>query len=217
MSGQALAQAPWPAAADALGAGHFFYPDLDVYESQYRGRSLERLSIEGASSDPGNWLASPRNPGPSPGSINAVTDATPRPVVLSHLVMQDSDEDPVLRANEVIRVIIQVSTTNGLGNVQLDWWVDDIESFSESRTTSNMVYLGNAQYTGLIPGLANRSILRTRIRADLGSGLELLSPRPDGRAFTPVRARQRAAWPRWAAAWAPAPLTTTTTASRTCT
>lgn len=171
---------PWAISADALGAGSDFH-GINRYQYQYKGRSLERVSVSGGSNDAANWLASPLPAGPSPGAANAVVRAVPKPVVVAFSVLQNADESPVIRAAQPVKVDVTFSSVEGLGSVQLEWFVDDINSTSEPRNTIAMNALGNGRFTvsTAIPGQANRSIIRWRIKADRGEGVEIVSPRPD--------------------------------------
>src|SRR6185436_5265568 len=71
---------PWAIGANALGADDE-WTGLNSSNFQYRGRSLERVSVNWAANDPANWLASPAPGNPSPGLPNAATRPIPRPVV----------------------------------------------------------------------------------------------------------------------------------------
>jgi hypothetical protein len=186
---------PWPSSADALGANNDFL-GFAVTPYQYKGRSLQRVSPTAGSNDPANWLASPLSPGPTPGSANAVTLATPRPVVVALTAVQASNESPVIRSGQAVTVTATFSSTVSLSNVQLEWWVDNIEVFNETRTTIAMNAIGNGQYVTAtaIPGQADRSIVRYRIKADRGIGLENVSPRADDMAIVPVSATTKEAW-----------------------
>src|SRR4030095_12807340 len=120
--------------------------------------------------DPANWLASPLSPGPTPGSANAVTRVVPKPVVVSLLAAQASDESQTIRASEPVEVDAYFSGTTALSSVEVAWFVDDIESTSETRTAIAMNDLGNGHWatSAPIPGQANRSVVRWRIRANRG-------------------------------------------------
>ena len=187
---------PWAIAADGLGAGAFFQ-GFSLYPYQYKGRSLQRVSPTALSNDPANWLASPLSPGPTPGSANAVTRTVPKPVVVSFLAAQASDESQTIRASEPVKVDAYFSGTTALSSVQVEWFVDDIESTSETRTTIAMNDLGNGHWatSAPIPGQIDRSVVRWRIRADRGDGIETVSPRADDPQIAPIGAGgAREAW-----------------------
>jgi hypothetical protein len=141
---------PWAIAADGLGAGSAFQGS-SLYPYQYKGRSLQRVSPTALSNDPANWLASPLSPGPTPGSANAVTRVVPKPVVVSLLAAQASDESQTIRASEPVKVDAYFSGTTALSSVQVEWFVDDIESTSETRTTIAMNDLGNGHWATSAP------------------------------------------------------------------
>ncbi len=178
---------PWTSSADALGAGPSFL-GFDRYPYQYRGRSLERVSTTALSNDAANWLASPLAPGPSPNAANAVTRTTPKPVIVSYSVLQASDESAVIRASQPVELDVFFSSTEALSGVELEWFVDSVEITNEPRATISMTPLGNGRYTvaSPIPGQVDRSVVRWRIRADRGSGAEIVSPRADDPQIAPI-------------------------------
>ena len=73
-----------------------------------------------------------------------------------------------------------------LSNVQVEYFLDNLNAFGETRNLVTMTALANGQYTATIPGQASRSILRYRIRADRGDGSEVVAPRADDPAVVPV-------------------------------
>jgi hypothetical protein len=175
------AEFPWAISADALGADEE-WTGLRMEDYQYRGRSLERVSLTHPANDPANWLASPLPGNPSPGRPNAVRRSVPRPVVLQFSVAQDSDEAPLIRANQPARLHCGFSSTDGLSNVRVEWFVDDIDRTDETRQTVLMSADGppsGGRYTAVLPGQPNRSIIRFRFLADRGAGIETVSPRHD--------------------------------------
>jgi hypothetical protein len=52
-----------------------------------------------------NWLASPLATGPTPGAPSTARGLTPKPIVTSFSVSQLSDDAPVIRQNQPVRVI----------------------------------------------------------------------------------------------------------------
>ena len=187
---------PWPTSADALGAGDDFTL-LDSATYQYKGRSLERVSVTALSNDPANWLASPLALGPTPGSANAVTRAIPQPVVVGFSTVQASDEAPIIGATQPVRLSCTFSGTAALSQVQVESFVDAIDgptAYSEPRSTVAMTDLGNGQFTALLEGQTGRSVVRWRIKADRGDGLETIFPRQDDTAIVPVDVKSREAW-----------------------
>lgn len=172
---------PWAISADALGAGPDF-TGLNPADYQYRGRSLERVSITYPANDPANWLASPLPGNPSPGRPNAVSRSVPKPVVIHYSVQQQADEAAIIRAGQPVLLSTRFSGTNQLANVRIEWFVDDINRTNEPHTVSAMNPEGlpaDARFNAILPGQADRSIVRYRFLADRGDGLEVVSPRPD--------------------------------------
>ena len=172
---------PWPISADALGAEDEF-TGLDSSQYQYRGRSLERVSFTHSANDPANWLASPLAAGPSPGRSNAAQRRAPRPVVISFGVAQQKDGAKIIRANEPVRIDCAFSGTNELDAVAIESFVDDIDLSNEPRFLVPMVLTKDGapgRFTALLPGHADRSVVRFRIRANRGGGDETVSPRAD--------------------------------------
>jgi Calx-beta domain/Lamin Tail Domain/CotH kinase protein len=176
---------PWATGADELGAQDRF-TGLDSKAFQYKGRSLQRVSSAWRSNDPANWLASPLSPGPTPGAGQAVARAVPQPVVAGYSVTQVSNGAPIIRAGQQAKVVVAFTDTTALGNVQIQYFVDNINSFSETRIAVNTTSLGNGAFSATLPAQANRSIVRFRILADRGSGQEVVSPRADDAAVSPV-------------------------------
>ncbi len=172
---------PWAIAANALGAEDD-WTGIDGTRHQYRGRSLERVSLTWPGNDPANWLASPLAAGPSPGRENAVTLAGPRPVVTTVRAVQDSTGSILIRAAQPVRVEAQFSTGGaGVGNVQVEYFRDIISSTTETRTILSMTPVAGQPglWRANVPGQIDRSILRYRILADRGAGVQTVSPRAD--------------------------------------
>lgn len=185
---------PWAIAADGLGETQKSWTLIDTSLYQYKGRSLERVSVTASSNDPANWLASPLAAGPSPGAANAVTRAAPKPVVTAFSVAQVSDGSATIRAGESVRVSCTFSATTGVTNVQTEYFIDNIESFSEPRTQLAMTALGNGNFTATLPGQGDRTVVRFRFLADRGDGLEPVSPRLDDALIVPVGPSAREGW-----------------------
>lgn len=175
---------PWPASADAFGAQDRF-TGLTSSNYQYKGRSLQRVSMSWASGDPANWLASPLT-GPTPGAAQAVTRTVPKPVIISQSAVQTDDEATIVRAGNEVTVNCVFSSTESLSNVTLEYFIDLVNSTSETRTSVVMTDLGDGSYTGTIPGQTDRSVVRYRFKANRGDGLEVVSPREDDPQIAPV-------------------------------
>ncbi len=187
---------PWPNSPDALGAGDDFTL-LNSANYQYKGRSLQRVSSNAEANDPANWLASPIGSAPTPGAANAVSLSVPKPVVVAYSAVQQSDDSATIRATQVVRVAAQFSNTAGLTNVQLEYFIDAIDgatAYSEPRTSVAMTALGNNQFSATIPGQADRSVVRWRVKANRGDGAEPVFPRTDDAAIVPVGVSTRESW-----------------------
>ncbi len=176
---------PWPTAADALGAQERF-TGLKNITYQYKGRSLQRVSVTSPGNDPANWLASPLLPGPTPGGAQAVSLGVPKPIVIGQNVVQDSDGEEIVRANEPARVTATFSSTESLTGVQVEFFQDDVNTVSETRASLNMTSVGGGVYTAVLPPRGDRAIVRYRIRANRGDGLEIVSPRADDAKVAPT-------------------------------
>ncbi len=171
---------PWPNTPDAMGADQE-WTGIDPSTRQYRGRSLERVSAAAPSDDPANWVASPLQGNPSPGRVNAASQAAPRPVVVALSCVQRTDGQRILRAGEDIRVEVAFSAADGVASPQLEWFVENVDATNEvvTRVVMSPVGIGTGRYLADIPGRTNRSLVRYRIRADRGAGDEVVSPRSD--------------------------------------
>ena len=192
---------PWAISANALGADDDF-TGLNSPAYQYKGRSLQRVSATASSNDPANWVAVRPVLGattfadlPTPGAANIVTRAVPKPVVTGYSVVQTADNATIIRATNTVKITCSFSSTASLTNVQVEYFLDNMNAFGEARTLLAMTALGNGQYTATLPGRANRSIVRWRIKADRGEGLELVAPRADDPAVVQVGAPTYSATP----------------------
>ncbi len=174
------ADSPWPISADALGADDE-WTGLTSRSYQYRGRSLERVSFSSPSDDPSNWLASPLAPGPSPGKPNAVNLEKPRPIILTQEA-RAVDGSVLIRSNQAVRVECVFNSGDGVRNIQLEWYREDLNATSKPATLQPLWPVGSGQdarFQTDVPAQTNRTIVRYRIRADRGAGDEVVSPRPD--------------------------------------
>jgi len=185
---------PWPITADALGANDDF-TGFDSLAYQYKGRSLQRVSATASANDPANWIAArPATGGasfadlPTPGSANLISRPQPKPVVVAVSALQATDNAVLIRASAPVRVTCSFSSTATLSNVQVEYFLDrmDANGFGEARVSVPMTLGGNGQYTAPLPGQINRTLVRYRIVADRGEGVELVSPRADDPAMVQV-------------------------------
>ena len=172
---------PWAIGANAMGAEND-WTGLNEALHQYRGRSLERVSVSWAPNDPANWLASPVATGPSPGRANAVNLAVPLPVALTVSAVQETTGSIIVRAAEPVKIEVRFSSDGaGIANVQIEYFRDDINATSELKTLlpMNPVAGQPGLWRASVPGQTVRSIMRYRILGDLGTGLQTVSPRAD--------------------------------------
>jgi len=172
--------APWPIAANSLGA-EADWTGISELSHQYRGRSLERISMTWGSHDPANWLASPLTPGPSPGRPNAVSLPQPFPVVTQFRALSPTGS-VLIRANEAVTVEATLSPhPNPPAQLQLEYFRDDINATSEARTVLSMAAVADqpGKWRATVPGQASRSIMRYRFLAVRTGAPEVISPRPD--------------------------------------
>ena len=176
---------PWPNSADALGAQPRF-TGLDLHPYQYQGRSLQRVSATWSGNDPANWLASPLASGPTPGAPQAVTRAIPQPVVVGLSAVQATDGAAVIRSNQPAKITATFCSTDSLSAVRVEYFQDDPESTSEPRPVVAMTAIGGGTYTATLPGFPDRTILRYRILANRGNGVEVVSPRADDAQVAPL-------------------------------
>ena len=174
---------PWAQCADALGASDAF-TGLSSTNYQYKGRSLQRVSVTWPSSDPANWLASPLT-GPTPGAAQAVTRTIPKPVVVAYTAAQTSDGATIIRSSQTVTVNCTCSATNSLSNVMLEYSLENVNLTNQTHTSVAMTNVTGATYTVTSPGQTNRSVVRYRFKADRGDGLEVVPPRSCWAAWWP--------------------------------
>ncbi len=172
---------PWPISADALGVGQR-WSGIDPLEHQYRGRSLERVSLTHDGQDAANWIASPLEDGPSPGRPNLVSNALAKSIVTECLVTRKRDGNRVISPNETVLIEVSFSSLVGLGQVFIEYFVDDIDLADEAVSRFTMIPLADHvghRFGVTLPGEKERSVVRYRILADRGEGLETVYPRRD--------------------------------------
>ena len=184
---------PWPTGANALGAAED-WTLISPAAYQYKGRSLERVSSKANSSDPANWLASPLGSAPTPGAVSAVSQDVPAPVGLGFTALQSADDAYLIRSTNTVRVTFTLTSTAGLFNPQLEYFVDNVNSFSETHQFLSLTSIGNGQFTAVLPAQADRSVVRYRMLGNLGAGSVQLVPRLDDTRIVPVSFTGREAW-----------------------
>lgn len=179
---------PWPVAADALGAGRSWLNNdlLPLEDHRFRGYSLERVNTDIPAGFTFNWALSPLD-GATPGKANASAREVPLTIV------EDIDIDPVtpvegddlIRQNQEVRVTVEFSPSSFDGQAQLEWFVEDLASNNEEKNTIALkddgqdgdLVAGDRIFSAIIPRQTNNSVVRYRVHADRGDGLEQLAPR----------------------------------------
>jgi hypothetical protein len=157
---------PWPVAADALGASEkWLRPEqLPLEAHRHRGHSLERLSLEVPGTEVANWAPSPLD-GATPGRANTERADAPPPVPIALDRIGDD-------------LHVDFAPTGTLGAVELEWFVDDVAVAGEPTSRVAMTDQGERRYRVTLPPQPEGAIVRYRVHADRGAGLELVSPRP---------------------------------------
>jgi hypothetical protein len=171
---------PWPIAADALGAGESWLKAewLPLADHQYRGVSLERVSLLVGGEEVSNWVPSDLDAA-SPGRAFAGARDVPLPILIAKQASTPSP-DPLIRAGEAVTLDLDFSVFGTLTNVYVDYFVDDLEAVGEPITS---IAVPDADFIGRsvavqLPGQPDNSIVRYAVYGDRGAGVELISPRP---------------------------------------
>jgi len=171
------AQFPWPIGPDSIGAGPK-WTGIDPMKHQFRGMSLERINFSLPGSDPANWVASPLEKNATPGRPNHIARkrSMPAPIVNSVRAV-DRNGDTLISKLETVTVEARFSTNETLAGVTLEYFYDNLEKEGETLAKRDMK-LKEGIWTHTLPKKPDRTLVRYRILADLGQGLEQLSPRP---------------------------------------
>jgi len=169
---------PWPIAADALGAGETWLPPsvLPLEGHRYGGTSLERVSLAADGSEPANWVASDID-AMTPGAAFSGLRDEPLPIVEAHEAWAIGE--PAIGDNDPAQIDVTFSDFGELADVQIEYFVDDIRSQGEP-TLIAMADAGDdadREVSVSLPAQAAHSIIRYRILADRGEGVEVVSPR----------------------------------------
>ncbi len=181
---------PWPGAADAMGASdEFTLLNSDNY--QYKGRSLQRIQPNGPPNDPSNWQASAVGSSPTPGAANAVMEPAGLPVAVSVGAVQSNNDSPTIRAAATVRINCALTSTAGIGGLQVETFVENLNSFTEIHNLVAMTDVGGNQFTAILPGQVDRSIVRYRILTQSG---EQICPRADEARIVPMSLTLRESW-----------------------
>ncbi|WP_053333150.1 CotH kinase family protein [Haliangium ochraceum] len=185
--------APWPEAADALGASRQFLPAEigdNLEEHRYFGRSLERISFDLPATEVANWDVSPLD-GATPGRVNSASRETPLAIALTvsaspaRLGQAAGDEDPLIRAGDEVAVRMRLSDVGSIDGAEIEYFVDDLNREDEELFTAtllddgagNDLSAGDRVYVSTLPALPERSIVRYRVRVSESGATRRLSPR----------------------------------------
>ncbi len=188
---------PWPVGADGLGAGRSWLPHdwLPLENHQYRGRSLERVSLTWPSNSLANWLASPLD-GATPGRASSGARDVPLPVVqdieATPAVAHPPDE--LLRKDDEVKLTVAFTRLTDdvpgaplhISDVVVEYFIEDVARTDERKETiearddgiGSDAFAGDFVFTAVFPARPDRTIVRYRILADRGEGQEVVSPRP---------------------------------------
>ena len=167
--------APWPVAADALGAGDDWLDPalLPLDTHRYKGYSIERINFALPTSEAATWAPSLLD-GSTPGKANASAAAVAPAIVLD----RERTAGPAGGMDELVATL---SPQGPADAVEVEWFVDDIARAGEPTTRTAMTAMadrGARQFVASIPAVAEGVVVRYRIRADRGAGDEVISPRP---------------------------------------
>src|SRR6185295_4243824 len=97
-------------------------------------------------------------------------------------------------ATATVRLQAMFSSIASLSAVTFEYYVEDVNSTSETIVSLTGTAAGNNTYTAVLPGQADRTIVRYRVKANRGSGVEVVSPRSDDPAFMIGPGGTRQAW-----------------------
>jgi spore coat protein CotH len=183
-------EAPWPEAADALGASEdWLRPELlPLEQHRYLGHSLERVSFDVEAAEVANWDVSPLDQ-PSPGRANGGAREQPRAIVLSASVGPRDGAGPLIQAEDEALVRVRMSRLGEVSAAELEYYVDDLVASAEAVTTVSLrddgaegdETAGDRMFSVVLPPLPENTIVRYRVRVT-GDGesteFRQISPRP---------------------------------------
>ncbi len=169
---------PWPTAADSLGVNDDFLPpgELPISRHRYKGRSLERISIDGMSGSAANWEASPLD-GSTPGKANAVA-GTMLPVAENVAHFPEGGTGLVIRNTQKVTITAQFSDFMPVSNVEVEYFLDDVTRTGIPTKTASMVKAPDGVWKAVLPDqLKDNDLVRYRIKAARGSKTGVIAPR----------------------------------------
>ncbi len=164
--------APWPVGADGLGASDDWLPAdvLPLEDHQFRGRSLQRVSLTAETDQPGNWQASPLD-GMDPGSVASVAGSA------ALVVVTDIDWGTTGPLAPDTELTLTVTTSGPLPDARLEWFADDISRDDETAATVALTATSDTTYVATLPAQPDQTILRVRVLGDAGAGDTTVTPR----------------------------------------
>jgi spore coat protein CotH len=180
--------APWPVAADGMGAGEsWLRPELQPEEDhRYLGYSMERVSFAVPAGEPANWVGSALD-APTPGSANTGAREVPYVIARSHAVGPLAGPLGPVRGGEPARLLVQMSSVGVIDAAEVEFFVDDVTRTGEPVSSAELRddgdggddTAGDRVYTAALPAQAERSIVRYRVRVTAGTETRQAAPRPD--------------------------------------
>eukprot|EP01114_Cavostelium_apophysatum_P020390 TRINITY_DN6818_c0_g1_i3.p1 TRINITY_DN6818_c0_g1~~TRINITY_DN6818_c0_g1_i3.p1 ORF type:complete len:928 (-),score=208.89 TRINITY_DN6818_c0_g1_i3:125-2908(-) len=155
---------PWPAAARNMGT------------VQYKGHSLERVSLAVLPTKTYNWIAQPN---PTPGRKNiADAPSISYPTVTELAVAQFGNITEFLGPLTQTVVTVKVSPNDTYTGVQIRFFIDDIEAENEQTTTGQFTKAGDNIWKYTFAGFPGNTIVRFVILvASNGQPTRQISPR----------------------------------------
>ena len=172
-------KAPWPVAADALGAGASWLSDglLPLETHLHKGRSLERISFAAAGTEPSNWTESPLD-GMTPGQANSSAGADVLPIVRDVDLVVEGSEDPLIRTDETVHVEVEFTPAIPSGAAFVEYFVEDVETTEEEVVRVALAATDDERVLAAeLPGQGDNTIVRYRVVGDRGAGEEPIFPR----------------------------------------
>lgn len=169
---------PWPLSADALGVGEEWLPPTQrpITKHQYKGRSLERLSNDWASSDPANWDASALD-GSTPGKVNGVAGPV-KPIALQQGINPEGGTGLIVRAKDKVVVTAQLSAFAKVEGAEIRYFYDVVTKSDEPREKATMTAdVAGTTWTVTLPAKADGTLVRYQVWATRMGKLEQVSPR----------------------------------------
>jgi hypothetical protein len=169
--------APWPIAADAMGAEEEWLPPAlqPMSKHQHKGQSLERLSFEHAAGDPANWEASAVDLA-TPGKKNGRT-GPPRLVARRLEVGPAGGAAPLVGEADEVRVRATLSDA-AVAGVKVRYFVEDFEATGEAQKTVAATAAAPAgTFEATLPPQKANSVVRYQFLATEDGQDVVVSPR----------------------------------------